>query len=273
MKIVFNSPLARSGSTLLQNILAQNPRFYCTPTSGLFKILWQARGVFSKEPEFLAQDPETMKKAFLGFCAGGLENYFSAITDRPVCLDTARGWIGEYDWLEEFYPKPKILVPIRDLRAVLASMEKRWHKFPHLHAEEYGPDVVSAQMATIEKRLGHWLNSPIVGIFAARLLGAIERGHGRHLHIVRFEDLTAQPEETLNKIYDYIEEPRFKHDFSHVQQVTQENDSYYPIYSDHTIRPEVRPVPLDYHDTLGKTISNGIKQSNEKFFSTFYPGR
>ena len=32
-KIFFNSSLPRSGSTLLQNILAQNPRFHCSATS------------------------------------------------------------------------------------------------------------------------------------------------------------------------------------------------------------------------------------------------
>ena len=41
----FISGLPRSGSTLLQNILSQNPRFYCSPTSGLFDLLYNARDV------------------------------------------------------------------------------------------------------------------------------------------------------------------------------------------------------------------------------------
>ena len=34
-KVFFQSSLPRAGSTLLQNILGQNPEFYVTPTSGV----------------------------------------------------------------------------------------------------------------------------------------------------------------------------------------------------------------------------------------------
>jgi sulfotransferase len=37
-KIFFNSTLPRSGSTLLQNIMGQNPEFHVTPTSGLIDV-------------------------------------------------------------------------------------------------------------------------------------------------------------------------------------------------------------------------------------------
>src|SRR5205085_6798477 len=46
-RIVFNSSFPRSGSTLLQNVLAQNPRFYCSPTSGVVNLLLAARQKFS----------------------------------------------------------------------------------------------------------------------------------------------------------------------------------------------------------------------------------
>ena len=46
-KIFFQSSLPRSGSTLLQNILAQNPDFYATPTSGVLELLYAARANYS----------------------------------------------------------------------------------------------------------------------------------------------------------------------------------------------------------------------------------
>ncbi len=42
-KIFFQCSLPRSGSTLLQNVLAQNPDFYATPTSGLIEIFLNAK--------------------------------------------------------------------------------------------------------------------------------------------------------------------------------------------------------------------------------------
>jgi sulfotransferase len=272
MKIVFNSSLPRSGSTLLQNILAQNPRFYCTPRSPVYVMSCYSRIAFTRSPKALAQDRETMRKAFLGFCAGSLRSYFSAITDKPVCVDKGRGWAGEYEWLAEFHPNPKILVPIRDLRAILSSMEKIWRKNAHLQPREFDQDPAPA-MATVENRVGYWLGTLPVGVYSMRLLGAMEQGYGRLLHIVRFEDLTTKPQEVLDGIYDYLEEPRFTHDFTRIEQVTQEDDSRYPVYADHTIRSELKPIPPDYNEVLGKALSNGIKQSNAKFFSTFYPDR
>lgn len=71
-RIAFQSSLPRSGSTLLSNIVAQNPEFHVTPTSGLLDLLYTARSQFSRGEEFKAQNREEMERAFIGFCRGGL---------------------------------------------------------------------------------------------------------------------------------------------------------------------------------------------------------
>lgn len=272
MKIAFNCSLPRSGSTLLQNILAQNPRFHCTPTSGLCDLLSVSRDAFSRIPEVMAQDREEMRKAFLGFCTGALQGYFPAITDKEVVVDKSRGWIKEYAWLNQFYPNPKILVPIRDLRAILSSMEKRYQRYPHISPGESGIDPTGMKMATITARVTYWLNSAPVGSNVMRLLGAAEKGLLPKLHIVRYEDLTSRPQKILDGIYDYLEEPRFTHDFSNVKQLTHENDNFYPVYGDHVIRQEVKPPQPDYNDVLGKALCQNIREDNAPFYKLFYPG-
>ena len=71
-KIFFNSSLPRSGSTLLQNIMGQNPKFYATPTSGVLELVFGARANYTNSPEFKAQDAEDMKMAFRAFCRDGV---------------------------------------------------------------------------------------------------------------------------------------------------------------------------------------------------------
>ena len=71
-QIFFQSSLPRAGSTLLQNIMGQNPEFYVTPTSGALELLHSARTNYTNDPAFLAQDSEIMKKAWLSFCSHGL---------------------------------------------------------------------------------------------------------------------------------------------------------------------------------------------------------
>jgi sulfotransferase len=75
MQVFFQSSLPRSGSTLLQNILGQNPEFYVTPTSGVLELLYMARGYYSNGAEFKAQDPALMRDGFMSFCKNGLEGF------------------------------------------------------------------------------------------------------------------------------------------------------------------------------------------------------
>ena len=59
MRVMFNSSLPRAGSTLLQNIFAQNPEFYVTPTSGVLELLYSSRAIYSESLEFKAQDKKS----------------------------------------------------------------------------------------------------------------------------------------------------------------------------------------------------------------------
>jgi sulfotransferase len=268
-RIVFNSSFPRSGSTLLQNILAQNPRFYCSATSGVMNLLLTARQKFSTIEMFKAQDPGLMRDGFLRFCRRGMEGFYEGITDKEVCIDKSRGWFHYYDWLNAFYPAPKILVCNRDLRAVLSSMEKLFRK--NRYREDPADIEDRMNMTTVTARVTHWLNSNPVGLMALRLVGAIETGTIKHLHIIRFEDLTARPAEAMKKVYAYLGEPFFEHDFQNVRQVTQEDDSQFNIYGDHKIRAKVQPVPLDYREVLGGEVCDLIRDSNPIFYRSFYP--
>jgi sulfotransferase len=269
-KIFFNSSMPRSGSTLLQNILAQNPRFYCSATSGLNEMLWASRSVYSKGPEFKAQDVDQMKSAFLSYCRGAMKGYYEGLTDKPIAIDKSRGWIQYYDWIKQFWPNPRFLVTVRDLRAVLSSMEKLFHKNQHMEEWSEKPGSI-AHLLTLDSRVRHWLNTAPVGVQVLRLNGLIQTGIIRHMHIVRFEDLTARPRETMKKVYAYLEEPEFEHDFEHVEQLTVEDDAYHPTYGDHKVREAVKPVPNDFEQTLGKEICELVKEENSLYFRTFYP--
>ena len=46
-KLFFQSSLPRAGSTLLQNIFAQNPDMYATPTSGVLELVYAARANYT----------------------------------------------------------------------------------------------------------------------------------------------------------------------------------------------------------------------------------
>tara|TARA_R110000796_G_scaffold125648_2_gene240189 strand:- start:6009 stop:6827 length:819 start_codon:yes stop_codon:yes gene_type:complete len=266
-KVFFQSSLPRAGSTLLQNIMGQNPDFYVTPTSGTLELLYSSREQYSSSLEFKAQDPEVMKKAWLGFCKSGLHGYYNSITDKPYVLDKSRGWGIHYDFLNTFIEKPKIICMVRDLRAIFSSMEKNFRKNPE--ASKGMVNWASGDGTTIEKRVNIWASGLPVGIAVTRLAEMMNRGIAENIHFVRFEDLTTNPDNEIKKIYDYLGLPYFEHDFKNVEQITQEDDSVYGAYGDHTIKKEVKFIAPDFNEILTPTISESVKENYKWYFNHF----
>ena len=55
-KIFYNASLPRAGSTLLQNVMMQNPEIYSTPTSGIIELFLNARTIYTKGDAFKAKN-------------------------------------------------------------------------------------------------------------------------------------------------------------------------------------------------------------------------
>src|SRR6266550_2583933 len=108
--IHFIAGMPRAGSTLLANILAQNPRFHVTPTSGLIDALLELRNKFNALPDFKAAPNEEGKMACV---RGALFGFFDPV-DRPVVFDRNRAWLSELEMAEVLLErKAKILVNVR----------------------------------------------------------------------------------------------------------------------------------------------------------------
>jgi sulfotransferase len=266
-KIFFQSSLPRSGSTLLQNILGQNPDFYPTPTSGLIEMLYRSRNAYSDSPEFKAQDEALMKKAFLGYCKGGLEGYFGGITDKKYIVDKSRAWGINYDFLNLFYEDPKIVCMIRDPRDIFTSMEKNYRKNPHINSGV----VNNAELkgTTVEKRIDHWVVNPPLGISFDWMRDMVSQGIHKKILFIKFEDLTKSPQKEMDKVYDFFGVERYTHDFNNIQQVTHEDDKVHGIFGDHKIRQEVKPLKSEAKEILGVPVCNWIKNNYSWFYDEF----
>ena len=266
-KLFFQSSLPRAGSTLLQNIMGQNPDFYVTPTSGVLELVYAARNNYSNSPEFKAQDASLMKNGFTRFCHDGVHGFFNAVTDKPYVMDKSRGWGIHYGFLNSFYPEPKVVCMVRDLRGIFASMEKNFRKNQHLdsgivnHANMTG--------TTTEKRIDVWAQGQPVGLAIERLHQIFNEGIDKKMLFVKYEDLAKIPEIEMKRIYDYLEVPYYAHDFDNIQQITAEDDSVYGIYGDHTIRQKLEPLKVDYKEVLGVGACNWIKSNYKWFYDEF----
>lgn len=246
----FISGMPRSGSTLLCNLLNQNPRFGATPTSGLCQLLLQTNNSWSQISELLASATVADKANTLGAMFEG----FHANLDRPVIFSKSRGWVCAFELLENLFGnKPKIIVTYRDIPSILSSCEKLFRKeLAHpASVAQFGQN-----METLEGRLAHWTDpTQIVGGSYNRIRDCVTRGHRANMHFVNFKDLTFRPKETLMSLYDFIGEEFFTgHNFDKVEQSTHEKDSAHGFVDLHTIRPMIKPVAKDHLEILGDAV-------------------
>ena len=217
-------------------MLAQNPDFYVTPTSGLLELIFGARLNYTNSAEFKAQDSDAMKRAFLAFSRAGMQAYFSALTDKPYVMDKSRGWGVHFDLLQLIFDQePKVICLVRDLRQILASLEKKFRQNPDKYRAIENHANLSGTTTLKRALLG--LQSPPIGLALDRLLEVHQRGWSRKMLFLRFEDLTTQPAAVMQSVYQYLEVPFFEHNFEHVEQVTKEDDDVFGIPGLHEIRP------------------------------------
>jgi sulfotransferase len=256
-KLIFVSGLPRAGSTLLMNLLAQNPLVHSTATSGLHEIGYIARQFHQTEEFKTLPNPKDGETLFYDYVKGGCENAFNRLTDRPIVADKCRSWIGHLDMLFAIWPDAKVLVPVRDMRGILSSFEKKWrkHPFPMTTVEKANPQ----NWTTVEKRAQGWLQMPPLGIAVERLADASKRFYDK-LHYVHFEKLTSNPASTMQDVWNYLGLECPKHDFENVEQYTKEHELGWP-YGDHIIRSKVAPVKPDWDEILGLQLAANIDQT------------
>lgn len=260
-KIIFMSGLPRSGSTLLMNILAQNPKIQPSGTSGLIEVVQGMRNQYTQSNNVKAHDEIEMDTRFKAACKAAIEGW--AQGDGEIYIDKSRAWPQHFEFLENIGLKPYIIVTIRDLRAVLSSMEKLYRN------NSLRIDPVSGNTTT-KNRVQVWGGGVPVGESANQIEDVFTRGLKDKICFVKYEDLVIKPFKVLSEIYEYIEEPEYQHEFNEIKQVTQEDDRLHGIPDLHVIRPELKAVPVDWEEVLGKELSDGIVQGAPWFYERFY---
>jgi sulfotransferase len=240
-RIYFISGLPRAGATLLSNILAQNPDFHISSPPGVLDLMFMVRRQWNQVVEFKATPNEQGKLRVL---RGIFQSFYSAggVT-QPVIIDKSRAWLGMIEMAETLFGiQARVIVPVRDVREVLASFEKIWRSNQHMRqiteTAARGPAWETGQ-----GRCALWLqgDQPI-GLCYNRIKDAVTRGYRDRLHFVDYDQLTQRPAETLAGIYSFLGETPFDHDFHHISPVTTDLDEMYPIPGIPVIRPSIEPI-------------------------------
>ncbi|MFC1772641.1 sulfotransferase [Pseudomonadota bacterium] len=266
--IYFLAGLPRSGSTLLANILAQNPNIYVTSTSGIVDMLVQVRNGWDRNDAFQAMERALSEQIKDNVLRSMLQAYF-AHANQSICIDKNRYWAEFLEMgaaLIGGRERVKVLVTVRDLRDVVASFERLYRTtsaLGQLPQEAGMPLKFKTALGRVETFIDD--GQPVGRAFNA-IRDAVTRGWKDRMHFIDYQDLTRKPKETLGKIYDFLGEEQCEHNFSSVEQVTFEDDFVFGFKDLHTIRAKVEPKqpqwPLVFDDAVFQSqIWNNIENA------------
>lgn len=256
-KIYFVGGLQRSGSTLLMNILGQNQAFHVTPSSGIAHLLGSVRNHWKKNEAFRAMRDDRKEKIQLNVMRGILYGWFHHV-ENQVCFDKFHLWPEHLETAAAILggrDKVKLLVPVRDLRDVVASFEK-------LHRNTTGLSMSNQELADMPDfntsigRLKVFIDKaqPLGRAFNA-IRDAVTRGWRNNMHFVEFDRLTRSPEKVMQEIYSFLGEESYSHDFNNVAQITFEDDDIYGFRNLHVIRSKVKPMPPQWNEVYDEVVT------------------
>lgn len=220
----FLAGLPRSGNTLLSALLNQNPSIYSTPLSPLPTFMWEFSRT-SESIENVNRNIESKIKSEI-FLSSFMDNYYKEV-ENPVVIEREKAWGTPFNlnMIKRFItPNPKIIFTVRDILEIIASFVKMNsqhikkdidHKGYYISNYRSHTDIISEHLMAANGDIDKGLLS---------LASAFYPENKGIFHIVEYNDLVFKPVETMDKIYNFLEMPRYEHNFNKIEKIEQDND-------------------------------------------------
>mgnify|MGYP003338193670 FL=1 len=265
----FMAGLPRSGSTLLSSILNQNPRFYSGPSSPVVPTMIALENSLANDELFLGYPKPQQAKEII---ASVLPQYYS---DRPepVIFDKNRSWTVRMEYIPGYFDiAPKVICPVRDTAEILTSFISMLRRNPYeVDGKINFVDemLIKNNIPLTDNNRCELLASPagILGQSVEGLQKALMEGYDQSLHFVEYKDLVNNPQETMQKIYEFLGEEPFEHTFDNLKNENRENDGKIYGFADmHEVRPVVKSVAPAPEEILSAEILE--KCQNTEFWRT-----
>ena len=236
----------RSGNTLFTSIMNQNPEIACTPNSITLEIM---KDVFLlKKTDVFENYPDHKS----------LDNVLDVVYDtyykdwsQPIIIDRGPVTTGpNFELMQKHFKRPfKCIVLLRDLMDVLASFMKWYTENPDAFPNTFNCKNDEEKLSMLMNNQG--------GI--AKELEAIKNAYNYPdiCHFIKYDDLVAQPEQEIRKVYQFMNLPYFNHRFEDLQQVEVNGMKYDDTVvgkNMHKIRSEVRKEYNPYIEKIPERI-------------------
>lgn len=176
-----------------------------------------------------------------------LDNFYKHIP-KPIVIDKHRGWtknIATYQAIS--HEKAKVIATYRPIAENIASFIKLCNKDPNNAVDNDLRQV--GKSITNENRARYIWEHWTLEIYQSLKYGL--DNHRENIHIVHYNDLVSDPQQELNKIYDFLEIKRFDHQLTNiVNTCAEQKDEIWGFKGLHDVRPTIERQSLDPAEIL-----------------------
>jgi len=185
--------LPRSGSTLLCNVLNQNPRFWATSTSTLPGLLSVMRHFWSSSVEvknLLEKERDVTEDRMLRTMRSTIREWHRK-EGKQIIFDKSRAWTFNALLLRKLFPESKMIVCVRDLRNVFSSVEKQHRKNPLLDEAQNPEQLTIYKRADTMFSANGLIGGPLRGI--EDLIRRTPEPEKNGIRFVKYEQFSHHP--------------------------------------------------------------------------------
>ena len=265
--------LPRTCSSVIMNILNENPRIFTTGTCCMPYLIDACQERSGDVSEFIALDKDVLNNSYINFLRQGMRGWFEAMTDKPIVFSKSRIWS---EWLPHTFainPNSKYLVILRDLRDIMCSFESLVWKYPNIN---YGTRENPFHQLSFEKRMEMYCmdTQSLLGR-PYQLLPHLMEVVNKNLNnffILRHEDFNEKPREIMQHIYQWLGEPNFEHDFDNIPKPDYyEHDTVYRALVSHKTGTKLKKLEPRWPKVMTEKQSKVVIENNRWYYETFYP--
>lgn len=256
--IHFVSGLPRSGTTLITNILKQNPNIHGEAVSSLSSLVGSINANWdsieaNQEYENHAAKHGVLKSIFQG--------YYEHI-DKPIVVDSDRNWIPLIGLVEKILDvQVKIITCVRNPAEILTSYERLRKENPLFLTRV---DSVLGKGSNIASRAYYYAGPDgTLGLSHRNLKDALNMGYQDRLLFVDYNRYCNSPKSQTKRIYDFLELPVYEHDFENIVQTEKYNYQAVGLPKLHDIKPSIDRTTVNCVEYLGLDL---YEQYNREIF-------
>jgi len=258
--------LPRSGSTVISALLNQNPKIYSGPPSPVLHAMFLLeQGLF--EDEFFLANPkmDQVKKII----SNVIVEFYNDV-ENSIIIDKNRAWTNKISYIQKYLnEKPKIICPVRDITEILSSIITliKNHPYQEGHSKINFIDQSLIKLdipITDDNRCDYIMEyGGFVGQSLSGINEVLKNKYSDFIHFVEYKDLLQDPQKTLNKIYDFLEQDYYEHDFENIKSTEYLNDfEIYGIKDLHRVRTRLECVSKNPEDVLSNYILEKYQNMN-----------